>query len=390
MWFFDCPEIIYGEDALGELESLQGERAFIVTDAVLHGLGFTDRITALLQTAGLEVAHFTEVEPEPSFQTVQRGAEQMRGFKPDWIIGLGGGSALDAAKAMWVLYERPDLQPDEISPFVELNIGKLAKLIAIPTTAGTGSEATWATVLTDTNDGRKLLMGSRETMPTMAIVDPALTLDLPARVTADTGLDALSHAVEGYLATFNNDFSDGICLKAIQLVFDFLPRAYRQPHDEEAREHMANAATLAGLGMVNSWCSLAHAMGHAFGSFFKISHGRSVSLCLPYTLEYMAQEPEMTRFRDIAHALRLPEGDANETTAAKAVIAAIRELHQQVDQQLTAEAMGIDRSEYESKLESLCEFAEGDGTFISGVRIPERDELERLFLSIYDGQTVDF
>jgi len=390
MWFFDCPEIIYGEDALGELEELGGERAFIVTDPVLHGLGFTDRVADLLKIAGLEVAHFSEVEPEPSLQTVQKGAEQMRGFKPDWIIGLGGGSAMDAAKAMWVLYERPDLQPDEISPMMELNIGKLAKLIAIPTTAGTGSEATWATVLTDKSDGRKLALGSRETMPTMAIVDPALTLDLPARVTADTGLDALTHAVEGYLSTFRNDFSDGICLKAIQLVFEYLPRVYREPHDEEAREHMANAATLGGLGFINSWASLAHAMGHSFGGFFKIPHGRSVSLCLPYTLEFMAHEPEMTRFRDIAHALRLPEGDADERTAAKAVIAAIRELHQQVDQPLTVEAMGIARSDYESKLELLCEFAEGDGTFISGVRIPERDDLERLFLSMYDGQTVDF
>ena len=390
MWFFDCPEIIYGEDALSQLEELSGERAFIVTDPVLHKLGFTTRIAALLTTAGLEVAHFSEVEPEPSLQTVQRGAEQMRGFKPDWIVGLGGGSAMDAAKAMWVLYERPDLQPDEISPMMELNIGKLARLIAIPTTAGTGSEATWATVLTDKSDGRKLALGSRETVPTMAIVDPALTLDLPPRVTADTGLDALTHAIEGYLSTFHNDFTDGVCLKAIQLVFEFLPRAYQEPHDEEAREHMANAATLGGLGFINSWASLAHAMGHAFGGFFKIPHGRSVSLCLPYTLEYMAKEPDLTRFRDIAHALRLPEGDADEATAATAVIAAIRDLHRQVEQPLTAQDMGIARDDYERKLELLCEFAEGDGTFISGVRIPEREDLERLFLCAYDGQTVDF
>jgi len=390
MWFFDCPEIIYGEDALAELENLQGERAFIVTDAVLHGLGFTDRITTLLETAGLEVAYFNEVEPEPSLQTVRQGAERMRAFQPDWIVGLGGGSAMDAAKAMWVLYERPDLQPDEISPMMDLNIGKLAKLIAIPTTAGTGSEATWATVLTDKSDGRKLSLGSRETMPTMAIVDPALTRDLPARVTADTGLDTLTHAVEGYVGTFANDFTDGICLKAIQLVFEYLPRAYREPHDEEAREHMANAATLAGLGFINSWASLAHAMGHAFGGFFKIPHGRSVSLFLPYTLEYIAQEPEITRFRDIAHALRLPEGDADEATAATAVIAAIRALHQEVDQPLTVEANGITREDYESKNEMLCEFAEGDGTFVSIARIPEREDLERLFLYAYDGQTVDF
>ncbi len=390
MWYFDAPEIIYGEGALDELSTMKGSRAFIVTDPVLHNLGFTERIAEKLQDAGMEVASFTAVEPEPSLQTVQKGAEQMRAFEPDVIVGLGGGSSMDAAKAMWVLYERPDLQPDEISPMMELNIGHKARLIAIPTTAGTGSEATWATVLTDKTDGRKLALGSRETMPTTAIVDPELTKDLPPRITADTGLDALTHAVEGYLSTFHNDFTDGICLKAIQLVFEYLPRAYAEPHDMEAREHMANAATLGGLGFINSWASLAHAMGHAFGGNFHIPHGRSVSLFLPYTLEYIAKEPELTRFRDIAHALRLPEGDADETAAAKAVIAAIRDLHRRLGQPLTVAEMGIGQEDYDARLEALVEFAEGDGTFISAVRIPEREDLENLFRYAYDGREIDF
>ena len=390
MWYFDAPEIIYGEGALEELAQMKGSRAFIVTDPVLHNLGFTEKIAGHLRDAGMEVAAFTEVEPEPSLQTVQKGAEIMRDFEPDVIVGLGGGSSMDAAKAMWVLYERPDLQPDEISPMMELNIGQKARLIAIPTTAGTGSEATWATVLTDKTDGRKLALGSRETMPTTAIVDPELTRDLPPRITADTGLDALTHAVEGYLSTFHNDFTDGLCLKAMQLVFDYLPVAYVEPHDMEAREHMANAATLGGLGFINSWASLAHAMGHAFGGNFHIPHGRSVSLFLPYTLEYIAKEPKLTRFRDIAHALRLPEGDADEAAAAKAVIAAIRDLHRRLDQPLTVAAMGISQEDYAAKLDDLVEFAEGDGTFISAVRIPERDDLENLFRYAYDGREVDF
>ncbi|HHB90683.1 MAG TPA: iron-containing alcohol dehydrogenase [Anaerolineae bacterium] len=390
MWYFDAPTIIYGEGALAELEQIQGSRAFIVTDPVLHKLGFTENVAGYLRNAGMEVAAFTEVEPEPSLQTVQKGAEQMRGFEPDVIVGLGGGSCIDAAKAMWVLYERPDLQPDEISPMIELNIGQKAKLIAIPTTAGTGSEATWATVLTDKSDGRKLALGSRETMPTIAIVDPEMSKNMPPRLTADTGLDALTHAVEGYISSFHNDFTDGICLKAIQLIFSYLPRAYENPHDMEAREHMANAATLAGLGFINSWASLAHAMGHAFGGQFHVPHGRSVSLFLPYTLEYIAKAPELTRFRDIAHALRLPEGDAEEPEAARAVIAAIRDLHRRLGQPLTVAELGISRKDYEARLEDLVEFAEGDGTFISAVRIPEREDLENLFLYAYDGREIDF
>ncbi len=390
MWYFDAPEIIYGEGALEELAQMKGSRAFIVTDPVLHNLGFTEKIAGHLRDAGMTIEAFTEVEPEPSLQTVQKGAEIMRDFEPDVIVGVGGGSSMDAAKAMWVLYERPDLQPDEISPMMDLNIGQKARLIAIPTTAGTGSEATWATVLTDKADGRKLALGSRETMPTTAIVDPELTRDLPPRITADTGLDALTHAVEGYLSTFNNDFTDGLCLKAMQLVFDYLPVAYVEPNDMEAREHMANAATLGGLGFINSWASLAHAMGHAFGGNFHIPHGRSVSLFLPYTLEYIAKEPKLTRFRDIAHALRLPEGDADEAAAAKAVIAAIRDLHRRLDQPLTVAEMGISREDYEARLDDLVEFAEGDGTFISAVRIPEREDLENLFRYAYDGREIDF
>jgi alcohol dehydrogenase class IV len=390
MWYFDAPEIIYGEGALSELEQVKGSRAFIVTDPVLNDLGFTEKIAEHLRNAGMEVAAFTEVEPEPSLQTVQEGAARMRAFEPDVIVGLGGGSSIDAAKAMWVLYERPDLSPDEISPMIELNIGQKAKLVAIPTTAGTGSEATWATVLTDKRDGRKLALGSRETMPTVAIVDPELSAGMPPRLTADTGLDALTHAVEGYLSSFHNDFTDGICLKAIQLIFEYLPRAYEHPDDMEAREHMANAATLGGLGFINSWASLAHAMGHAFGGNFHVPHGRSVSIFLPYTLEYIAKAPESTRFRDIAHALRLPEGDADEPEAARAVIAAIRDLHRRLGQPLTVAETGVSREDYEARLDELVEFAEGDGTFISAVRIPEREDIEKLFLYAYDGREIDF
>lgn len=391
MWFFKSPEIIYGEDALSYLDELQGSRAFIVTDPVLHGLGFTERIAEHLRRAGMEVGYFAEVEPEPSLQTVRRGAERLTAFAPDWIVGLGGGSAMDAAKAMWVLYERPDVEPDAIAPFLYLGLGRRARLLAIPTTAGTGAEATGALVLTDLTDGRKVSVISRETVPTLAVVDPSLTRDLPRRITADTGLDVLVHAVEGYTCTFRNDFSDGLCLKAMQMVFQYLPRVYADPHDMEAREHMANAATIAGLGFGNSLAGLAHAMGHAFGATFKIPHGRTVALFLPYVMEFTAALPaEVTRYPDLAHALRLPEATADAATATAAVIAAIRALERRVEQPLTVAEMDIPRDRYEAALEQMCVFAEGDGTITVNARVPERPELIRLFRCAYDGQTVDF
>ncbi|MDW8270423.1 MAG: iron-containing alcohol dehydrogenase, partial [Anaerolineae bacterium] len=232
---------------------------------------------------------------------------------------------------------------------------------------------------------------SRETVPTLAVVDPSLTRELPRRITADTGLDVLVHAVEGYTCTFRNDFSDGLCLKAMQMVFQYLPRVYADPHDMEAREHMANAATIAGLGFGNSLAGLAHAMGHAFGATFKIPHGRTVALFLPYVMEFTAALPaEVTRYPDLAHALRLPEAAADEATATAAVIAAIRDLERRVEQPLTVAEMGIPRDRYEAALEQMCVFAEGDGTITVNARVPERPELIRLFRCAYDGQTVDF
>ena len=219
MWFFNSPEIIFGPGALDYLEEVQGQRAFLVTDANIEALGFVDLVRQRLEKAGLECQVWAEVEPDPALQTVQRGAAAALAFEPDWIIGLGGGSCMDAAKGIWVLYERPDLTPDGINPIERLGLRQKARLIAIPTTSGTGAEATWAIVLTDTAEQRKLGLGSRENLPDMAIVDPLFTANLPPRLTADTGLDALAHAIEGYTNSWANDFCDGPCLKATELVF---------------------------------------------------------------------------------------------------------------------------------------------------------------------------
>ena len=215
MWYFSSPFVVFGDEALSHLEQVPGSRAFIVTDATLARLGVAGRVEAVLQGAGFETYMFAEVEPEPSLQTVRRGAQVATEFQPDLFVGLGGGSPMDAAKAIWALYERPDLDAVDINPLITLNLSK-AKMVAIPTTAGTGSETTWALVLTDTEEKRKLGTGNRELVPTLALVDPTLTQGLPPRATADTGLDALTHAIEGYVSSWKNDFTDGLCLKAAQ------------------------------------------------------------------------------------------------------------------------------------------------------------------------------
>ncbi len=388
MWFFNSPEVVYGEDALGYLEELPGQKALIVTDPVLHKLGFTTRIQRHLQKAGIASTVFAEVEPEPSLQTVQQGAEVLRSLQPDWIIGLGGGSALDAAKAMWALYERPDIEAETISPTFHLGLSK-AKLIAIPTTSGTGSEATWMIVLTDLAQKRKLGLGNRELMPTIAIVDPILTQHLPAKITADTGIDVLTHAIEGYTNNFRNDFCDGLCLKAVQLVFDYLPRAVANGvEDSEAREHMANAATIAGLGFGNSYAGLAHAMGHSLGAYFKVPHGRTVGLFLPYTMEFTAQRG-LSRYADIAHFIGLTDS-RDETIATAMLVEEIRRLERTVEQPITVGELGIAEGDFRAALATIVPNAEIDISILAAPRMPETTELTQLFEYAYSGKRIDF
>jgi alcohol dehydrogenase class IV len=387
MWFFNSPEIIYGEEALSYLDELPGQRAYIVTDPVLDQLGFTARIQQHLVRAGLVSAVFAEVEPEPSLATVRRGALRLADYEPDWIIGLGGGSVLDAAKAMWALYERPDLSPELISPTFRLGVQK-ARMIAIPTTSGAGSEATWMMVLTDQEARRKLGLGNRELMPTLAIVDPSLSSDMPALLTADTGIDVLAHAIEGYTNHWHNDFCDGLCLKAAQLVFAHLPRAVALgAADTEAREAMTRAATLAGLGIGNSYAGLAHALGHSFGAYFKLPHGRAVGLFLPYTIEFTANRGA-GRYADLVRFLGL--GGADEVQAGAVLAAAVRQLQRAVGLATSGAELGITDQQLQEALPTLVFHAENDNAMLAAPRLPEGDEMRQLFAYVQVGKSIDF
>jgi alcohol dehydrogenase class IV len=387
MWYFDSPEIIYGEDALSHLDDLPGKRAFIITDPGVHGLGFTELVSKHLRRAGLEVGYFADVEPEPSLETVARGAKAVQEFAPDWLVGLGGGSAMDAAKAIWIMYERPEFEPGQSSVSESLGLGTKARLLTIPTTAGTGAEVSIGAMITDTAAGHKLLIPSREMMATLVVVDPALSAKLPAQITADTGLDVLTHAVDGYLSSWHNDFADGLCLKAAELVFKYLPRAFADGADAEARERMANAATIGGLGMTNSAIALTHAIGHSMGMVFHFPHGRCVALALPYFIEYEANGGN-DRVADLAYALRLPSTDGG--SAGKVLADAVRGLLRSLAEPVNVAEMGVTAAEYEAHLEHLCDLTMGDPAIATSARIPDTDDLVRIYRYMYEGRTIDF
>ena len=387
MWNFVSPRIVFGEGALDVLDELEGRRALIVTDATLVQLGLVDRVKAHLDNAGIEVHIFDEVEPDPSVQTVKRGAEIAREVAPDWIVGLGGGSPMDAAKAIWVLYEHPDMEPAAIDPITELRLRQKARLITITTTSGTGAEVTWGIVLSDIDGQRKMGLGNRENTADIAIVDPEMAAGMPPQLTADTGLDALTHSVEGYTCTWHTDITDGLCLNAARLIFQYLPLAVADGSDMEARERMHNAATCAGLGFGNALASMAHAMGHVLGAMFHVPHGRAVAIFLPYTIEFAARE-EPERFAEMAAFI----GCSNEggEKAARSLAGCVRDLCQKVGNPIKVAEAGIERKAYEAHMDKLVDDAFNDTQIITAVRSPSYEELRQLFLYAYDGQPIDF
>ena len=389
MWFFTSPRtIVFGEGALEYLKELEGKKVFIVTDKNLRKLGIVDKVVEQLKETGMEIRIFDEVEPEPSKQTIERGAKILSEFGADWIIGLGGGSCMDAAKAMWVLYERPDLTIEDITPFEKLNLRKKARLINIPTTSGTGADVTWAVVITDAERKVKLELASKEVVADISILDPALVLDLPPKLTADTGMDALVQAIEAYTVQWKNDFSDALALRAIQLIFKYLPRAYKNgKNDPEAREKMHNAATMSGLAFSNSQIGIVHALGHSLGAVFKIPHGRSVAVFLPYVMEYNLSEA-VSLYAEIAEAIGITDGSNEEK--ARRLIEAVRKLMREIEEPLSIKEMGIPREDFEVKLNELIEKAnESTGTIVNP-RVPTEEDYRKLFLYAYEGKSVDF
>jgi alcohol dehydrogenase class IV len=303
MPYFLCPKkVLYGKGILkrlgSELEG-RGNKAVLITDKFM--VKMSNELVEAVKAAGYEVKIWDGAEPEPSTALAVQARQVLQEFEPQLVIGYGGGSVIDTAKAAWVLWENPEITADitaAVNVKTKLSWKRKARFMAVPTTSGTGSDVTWSIVLTDTAGHRKIGFANNEIVPDIALLVPEFTAGMPRSLTASTGLDVLGHALDGYTARQQNDFSDGLCLQAAKLTFEWLPKACANGADLTAREKMQNAASIAGLGFGNSNTSLCHALAHSFGATFGMPHGRSVGISLPYSLEYLISNPPIENAPD--------------------------------------------------------------------------------------------
>jgi alcohol dehydrogenase class IV len=381
-----CPLIYFGKGAFARVGTLKGKRALIVTDKKISELGFVREAQERLQKAGMQSKVFDKVEPDPKDSTAYNCADVAADFNPDWVIGLGGGSPIDVAKGAFFLYERPDVSLPQINPFQFYGLRKKAKLMAIPTTSGTGSEVSIGVALTDTNSGRKLAITCFELVPDIAIVDPDLAFKMPAQLRASTGIDALVHALESYLTKMSNVFTNPLAIEATQTIFRFLEKSFKEG-DEEAMERMHYAATLAGIAMSNSGLGIAHGIGHSIGALFHIPHGLAVGVALPYAIQYCAKQSK-GRYLDILHALEAK--GATSTNSAQKLLSEVKELMIKVEAPTTLEGLAINKQEFRDKISTLAGFAATDVSTFTSPRMPTTEQMKTILEYMLDDKPIDF
>lgn len=385
-------DLYYGKDSLENLKNLDGKKAIIVTGgSSMRRGGFLDKVDAYLKEAGMETSIFEGVEPDPSVETVMKGAAAMTEFEPDWIVAIGGGSPIDAAKAMWAFYEYPDTDFETLcQPFSFPKLRTKAHFCAIPSTSGTATEVTAFSVITDYAKGIKYPLADYEITPDVAIVDPALVETLPVKQVAYTGMDALTHAIEAYVSTLNSPFTDPLAIKAIEMVFDYLPQSYQC--DMDAREQMHYAQCLAGQAFTNALLGIVHSMAHKTGAAFStghIPHGCANAIYLPYVIKYNAHEPEaMRRYADIARRVGL--GGTSEKAQVNALIAKIDEFNRSMNIPKTLKEFGVNEDEFKEKVAEIAKNAVGDACTGSNPRSITPEQMEKLFNCTYYGTEVDF
>lgn len=373
MWFFRAPNIVFGEDSLSYLNGLPNRRILVVTDSNIEGAGLVDTLRKELPEDS-ESLVLADVPEEPTLSDIRDRLARVRDFSPDLIIGLGGGSSMDAAKALFVLYERPDLEVYDITPLVDLNLRKKARLILVPTTSGTGSECTWATILSDEDHKRKNELASPEIIADYAILDPALVEKLPVGITRNTAVDAITHAIEGGSSQWRNVYSDIFALKALELITHSLPTVLADPGNAKARENVHIGASMAGIAFSNSQIGLAHAMGHSLGAHFRIPHGISVGLYLPGVVAF--SEPEAHASYEKMNSM-FPDGFRKEKLADT-----LKAFFEEIGQPVWVNDCSIGISEYSSNLDTLVALAEESTGIITNPREAESSQIRELFTQV--------
>ena len=414
MLWFRTPEKIYIKKgclpvALDELKSVRkAKKAFIVTDTFLYQNGYTKPITDKLEQMGIQYATFFNVQPDPTLANATEGASQMRAFQPDTIIALGGGSAMDAAKIMWVLYEHPEADfMDMAMRFIDIRkrvytfpkMGEKAYFIAIPTSAGTGSEVTPFAVITDEKTGVKYPLADYELLPNMAIIDTDFHMSAPRGLTAASGIDAVTHALEAYAAMLATDYTDSLALRSLKMVFEYLPRAYENGQtDVLAREKMANAATMAGMAFANAFLGVCHSMAHKLGAFHHLPHGVANALMIEEVLRFNASESPakmgtfsqydhphtLARYAEVADYLGL--GGSTDEEKLENLISAINELKAKVGIKETIKDYGIDEEDFLNRLDDMVEQAFDDQCTGANPRYPLMSEIKQMYLNAYYGK----
>lgn len=382
-------DIYYGKDSLEVLKTVKGKKAILVIGGgSMKRAGFVDKIIGYLKEAGIETKLFEGVEPDPSVETVMKGAAAMREFEPDLIVALGGGSPIDAAKAMWVFYEYPDTTFEEIiQPFSFPELRKKAKFIAISSTSGTATEVTAFSVITDYAKGIKYPLADFNITPDIAIVDPALVATLPPHLVAHTGMDALTHAIEAYVSTLNSPFTDPLAIKAIQMVNEHLIKSFSG--DMNSIEEMHYAQCLAGEAFSNALLGIVHSLAHKTGAAFStghIPHGEANAIYLPYVIKYNAKNAE-ARYADIARSIGIDGTDAECVTKLCDKIDA---MNAELNIPKTLKEFGIKEDEFKEKVNKIAELAVGDACTGSNPRPVDTESMAKILDAIYYGKEIDF
>ncbi|UWZ94248.1 bifunctional acetaldehyde-CoA/alcohol dehydrogenase [[Pasteurella] aerogenes] len=406
MQWFKVPSKIYFErDSIQYLQSMKGmERVVIVTDRTMVDLGFVEKIAKQITARGNHVTYqlFADVEPDPSIETVRRGVDLIRNYKPDTIIALGGGSSMDAAKVMWLFYEQPEVDfRDLVQKFMDIRkrafkfpqLGRKARFVGIPTTSGTGSEVTPFAVITEGD--KKYPIADYSLTPTVAIVDPALVMTVPAHVAADTGLDVLTHATEAYVSVLANDFTDGLALQAIKLVFENLERSVKEK-DEYAREKMHNASTMAGMAFANAFLGMNHSLAHKIGGRFHTPHGRTNAILMPHVIRYNGTRPQKTatwpkynyykadvKYQEIARMLGLPCATPEE--GVKSFAQACYDLAIKVGIKMSFKEQNIDEQTWMDARRDVALLAFEDQCSPANPRLPLVEDMQTILTNAYYG-----